>query len=138
MSFKSICLTLAITASVSMAEKMKLAELMNLQTQLVDELDLGHTEPEVDHKGDSKHREHIPHYNTALERLTMDHETVDADGHCPIGFARVGCCKCIHDIHADAGHLGGRARVEEEEFTPTIHGMHGVVHGVEHETNTYE
>ena len=73
MSFKQICFTLALTASVSVAEKMKLAELMNLQSEIVDKLDLGHTEPEVGRLADRKHREMIAHGNETFDHLDLGH-----------------------------------------------------------------
>ena len=90
---------------------------MNLQTAMVDHLDLGHTEPEVDHRMDSEHKEHISHYNE-MDWENFTEADMDADNQCPLGYARVGCCKCVLDVHAGAAHLTG-----EERIAPTIHGM---------------
>ena len=44
MSIKNIIATLAITATVTQAEKMRLSELMNLQSEMVSELDFNNTD----------------------------------------------------------------------------------------------
>ena len=142
---KSICSILALTAAVSQADKLSLAQLLNLQTSLVDHLDLGHTEPEVDHRGDSEHIEHIEHWNEMdlghtepevdytkehMEHtkhwndVTTFHELdLGSDEHCPVGYALIGCCKCIRDIHAAEHHLTGGHYGEDDEPV-TIHGEH--------------
>jgi len=51
-SLLKLCGALALTASISMADKLSLAELMNLQTEMVDHLDMGHAELD-----DSEHEE---------------------------------------------------------------------------------
>ena len=127
-----------MTAAVSQAEKMRLAELMNLQSHLVDHLDEGHSAPVADHHEYSGH-----HYNS-MKWETIHPETADADGvmHCPvgyaphwlrtplamqelamhlIGYARIGCCKCVLDDHAPEHHLVG---TEHHDLSPTIHGSH--------------
>lgn len=139
--YKSIYSVLAFTAAVSHADKLSLAELMNLQTDMVDHLDLGHTEPEVDHRGDSEHIEHIQHWNEMdlghtepevdytkehMEHtqhwndVTTFHEIdLGTEEFCPIGYSLIGCCKCILDPHAATRHLTG-GFVEHEPMT--IHG----------------
>ena len=106
-----------MTATLSQAEKMRLAELMNLQSHLVDHLDEGHTAPVADHHEYSGH-----HYNS-MKWETIHPETADSDGvmHCPIGYARIGCCKCVLDDHAPEHHLVG---TEHHDLSPTIHGSH--------------
>jgi len=45
------------------------------------------------------------------------------DGHCPDGSTRIGCCKCIVDLHANPSHLAGGVvpHDEEEEDMPVMH-----------------
>jgi len=42
MSLKSIYVTLALTVSISYAEKMRLAQLLNLRTEMVNDFEFGH------------------------------------------------------------------------------------------------
>ncbi len=59
-SMQSLCLTLALTASVTSAN---VAQLLNLQQQVVNEMDYEHGEPEVDTPiWNRKHYEHATHY----------------------------------------------------------------------------
>lgn len=70
-----------MTAAVSQAEKMRLAELMNLQSRLVDHIDEGQTDSVADH------HDSYGHYNK-MKWETIDPDTLDNDGemHCPTGY----------------------------------------------------
>ena len=82
--------------------------------------DFEHTEPEVDHSLDTKHVEHVEHFNE-LEWDTMHHTAaVSGDMHCPEGFSKVGCCRCVHDLNPQQHHILG---AEHRDLAPTIHGM---------------
>ena len=91
-----------------------------------EELDLAHHEPEVDHYRDSEHKEHIKHFNEMTWEVIPEAEAGATGQHCPVGFTRVGCCKCVHDVHSQEAHLGGA--VDHREM-PTIHGT-GHIGGV--------
>lgn len=122
---KSLYSALALTAAVSYAESSRLAELLSLQSTLLDHMDLGHTEPEVDHKGDSKHVEHIEHFNDIIH--------TDTHGQCPLGYVKMGCCKCIADIDRAARNVSEH---HSDYENPTIHGSHyGYIEHEEHEIN---
>ena len=144
MSFKSICAALALTASVSHADKMSLQQLMMLQNEMVDHLDeserheaqyshheslhldpanrydMGHDEPEVDHGIDSEHKEDLEPINE-MKWDTL-HQTADISGnvHCQFGYKKIGCCKCVLDKDAPQHHI---ADVDHMDLHPSIHGM---------------
>ena len=53
----------------------------------------------------------------------MKHEPVPEDGKCPIGYSRIGCCKCILAPHAQSDHIGKEHfGLPETEMMPVIHG----------------
>ena len=91
------------------------------------ELDFEHLEPEVDYVRDSEHRYNTHNTNTSEVHFeTLGH---GRDAHCPVGYSRVGCCKCVLDAHAGAEHLGGVATEHgglstEHHTMPTHGGLH--------------
>ena len=105
-----------MTAAVSQAEKMRLAELMNLQSHLVDHIDEGQTDSAADH------HDSYGHFNK-LNWQTINPDTLDNDGemHCPTGYARIGCCKCVLDDNAPEHHIIG---TEHHDLSPSIHGSY--------------
>ena len=128
MSFKSLSMTLALTASVTYAEHLALSQLLNLQAQMVNELDYEHTEPEIsrsverhsDHHWNELDYEHTEpevsrcverhsdhHWNSELDfehtdgnTMTWKTKKIGDDAKCPTGYTKIGCCKCVLDDKA--------------------------------------
>ena len=50
------------------------------------------------------------------------HHTPEVSGsmNCPIGYTKIGCCKCVHDTLPPEHHLSG---AEHQDLAPTIHGI---------------
>ena len=110
-SLLKLCGALALTASISMADKLSLAELMNLQTEMVDHFDMGHAELD-----DSEHEENELN---ELEWDTISEKSGNLK--CKEGQIKVGCCKCVSDTHVAAKHL----------TIPEIKSMPLAYHGME-------
>ena len=84
---------------------------------MVDPLDLGHF-TEFDHERDFRPLAR----SYQMERETFHETEISADSTCPFGYKRVGCCKCIRDLHPGDHHLTEEISAEYEE-TPRIHGV---------------
>ena len=107
-SLKSLTLSLALTASVTQAN---LAQLLNLQSEMVAEIENTYPEHLEEEHHSSEH-----HFNE-MAWETLGHEE---GAHCPVGFTRVGCCKCVHDALSATHHIA-----EIGHDTPQIHGSDG-------------
>jgi len=105
MSFKICFAALTLSASVAAGENMKLAQLLSLQQHLVEHFEEGQAE-----YGHAHFNDLAPLYD----------EPAPLDGECPLGFTRVGCCKCVHNKNAQSAHLGGALPGEEDE-RPVLH-----------------
>jgi hypothetical protein len=141
MSLKSISIALAITASISHAEKMNLAKLLSLQTDMVHELD--HALEAIIDNCDVKTHMGCPHGWTEMSREVkpsgdiictchnpacknevndvekeMVREVIGTDSTCPLGYIRVGCCKCVLEKHSASVH---HLTQPEEGHIPSIH-----------------
>ena len=88
-------------------------EATGLHLEPTNHYDRAHTEPEVSHE-----------FNTELNEMKWDtlHETaeISGDAHRPIGYTKIGCCRCVMDMQAPTHHIMGP---EHHDLAPTIHGM---------------
>ena len=111
---------LAITASISYAEKVNLSAFMSLASEEVDHFDLGHAEPEVDDFNFEHHAQHEEEMNeNELDWEVM--EKVSGNLHCKEGYTKVGCCKCVRDDH----------KIAKKPTMPEIKAMPLTYHGME-------
>lgn len=90
-------------------------EATSLHLEPANHYDLAHAEPEVSHEIDT---------DAELNEMKWDtlHETaeISGDAHCPIGYTKIGCCRCVMDMQAPTHHIMGP---EHHDLAPTIHGM---------------